>query len=28
VACGRDIASKIAMLFTDLLPLYQVATSH
>jgi hypothetical protein len=28
VACGRDIASKMAQLFTDLLPLYQVATSH
>jgi hypothetical protein len=27
VACGRDIASKIARLFTDLLPLYQAATT-
>jgi hypothetical protein len=27
LACGRDIASKIAQLFTDLLPLYQAATN-
>ena len=28
VACGRDIGVPIAQLFTDLLPLYQAATSH
>lgn len=28
VACGRDIASKIARLFNELLPLYQAAAKH
>ena len=28
VACGRDIASDIAQLFTRLLPLYQAAVTH
>jgi hypothetical protein len=28
VACGRDIAPRIAQLFADLLPLYQAATSQ
>jgi len=28
VACGREIAPRIAQLFSELVPLYQAATSH